>query len=259
VELVQDTFRSFVARQFGTAGRAWLDSLPKTVAAAASEWNLEVGRELHGGALACVREVWTSSGEEAILKVAGPWGRPRDEIAALRSWAGRSAPRLIHADPDRGALLLERIRPAMESADADAVEVAGVLRSLHVAPWRALRPLEDVARERVLQAVEQERATEAAGDAALDEIDHLTAGRRQPEAVLLHGDFDERNLLRCAARGLAAIDPLPAAGDPAYDAAYWAHANRRPGGPARADAIADALELDPERVHAWRAVIAVHG
>jgi streptomycin 6-kinase len=257
VELVQETFRAFVARQFGAAGRAWLDALPKTMAAAASEWSLELGRELHGGALACVREVWTPSGEEAILKVAGPWGRPRDEIAALRSWAGGPAPRLIHADPDRGALLLERIRPATEAADADAEAVAGVLRSLHVVPWRGAAPLEEVARERVLQAVEQERASEDDGDAALDEIERLAGSTRQ--SVLLHGDFDERNLLRCTVRGLAAIDPLPAAGDPAYDAAYWAHANRRPGGRERADGIAAALGLDPERVHAWRAVIAVHG
>jgi streptomycin 6-kinase len=77
--------------------------------------------------------------------------------------------------------------------------------------------------------------------------------------MLVHGDFDDRNLLVCARRGLCAIDPLPCAGDPAYDAGYWVHANRRPGRRARLDAIVAATGLDRERVRDWAAVVGVHG
>ena len=77
--------------------------------------------------------------------------------------------------------------------------------------------------------------------------------------VIVHGDFDERNLLLCARRGLCAIDPLPSAGDGIYDAAYWVHANRRPGRRARFDAMTAAAGLDRERLKDWCAVIAVHG
>jgi streptomycin 6-kinase len=257
VELVHESFRAFVARHFGAAGRAWLDLLPRHLAAAAAEWGLELGRELPGGVLACVVEVRTRDGEEAVLKIAGPWDRPRDETACLRRWDGGPAPRLIRADPDRGALLLERIHPATVAADANAAEVAGVLRGLHVESPNGLPPLRQMVAQRIAQAVEQGRATEERAAGALEELERLE--QDAPPPVLLHGDFDERNLLRCFVRRVVAIDPLPAVGDPAYDAAYWAHANRRPGARERAEAMAAELELDPERVRGWQRVIAVHG
>ena len=85
---------------------------------------------------------------------------------------------------------------------------------------------------------------------------------KPPPAVLVHGDFDERNILRCARRGICAIDPLVAAGDPLYDAAYWIHGTGRPGHRARFNALSDALDLDRDeraRLRDWCGVIAVHG
>jgi streptomycin 6-kinase len=256
-ELVHETFRSFVARQFGAAGRAWLDALPKTLSAVASEWDLELGQELSGGVLACVVRARTALGEDVVLKVAGPWDRPRDEIACLRRWGGQGAPRLHRADPYRGAFVLELIRPATIAGDATAEQAAAVLRQLHVEPLADLPSLPDVVRSRIEQAVDQGRATPAAAAKALESAERLQ--QDAPEGALLHGDFDERNLVRCNERGLAAIDPLPAVGDPAYDAAYWAHANRRPGKRERVEAIARALGLDASRVRRWGAVISVHG
>jgi streptomycin 6-kinase len=256
-ELVHETFRSFVARQFGSAGRAWLASLPKTLSTVAAEWDLELGPELHGGVLACVLQARTGLGEEVVLKIAGPWDRPRDEIACLRRWDGRGAPRLLHADPYRGAFLLERIRPATIATDATAEEVARLLGLLHAETADAVPPLGEVVRSRLEQAVEQGRATAEQAGKALASVERL---EREPvDAVLLHGDFDERNLLRCELRGMVAIDPLPAVGDPAYDAAYWAHANRRPGKRERVEAIARVLGFDAARVRRWGAVISVHG
>ena len=156
-ELVHETFRSFVARQFATAGRAWLESLPKTLAAVAAECGPRLGAELHGGVLACVLEARTALGEEVVLKVAGPWDRPHDEIACLRRWGGRGAPRLIHADPYRGAFLLERIRPATAATDATADEVARLIGLLHTAPADPVPPLGEVVRARIEQAVAQGR------------------------------------------------------------------------------------------------------
>ena len=80
-----------------------------------------------------------------------------------------------------------------------------------------------------------------------------------PQPVIVHGDFDWRNLLRCRERGVVAIDPLACVGDPAYDAGYWAYAAGDSGRRARTAEIADALGLDVLRVRAWCAVVAVHG
>jgi streptomycin 6-kinase len=256
-EVVHETFRSFVGRQFGSAGRAWLAALPKTLATVAAEWDLELGPELHGGVLACVLQARTGLGEEVVLKVAGPWDRPRDEIACLRRRDGRGAPRLLHADPYRGAFVLERIRPATVATDASAEEAVRLLGLLHTEPSDAVPPLGEVVRARLEQAVAQGRATAEQARKALASVERLE--REQAKPVLLHGDFDERNLLRCSLRGLVAIDPLPSVGDAAYDAAYWAHANRRPGKRERVEAIARALGADAGHIRRWGAVIAVHG
>jgi streptomycin 6-kinase len=132
-----------------------------------------------------------------------------------------------------------------------------VLRELHVSPPDGLRSLGEVVRRRLARAVVERRANDERARWALAAIERLE--QDPPRPVLLHGDFDHRNLLRCSRRGLAAIDPLPCAGDPAYDAGYWAQADGLPGRRARTTAIADALGLDVRRVRAWCAVVAVHG
>ena len=103
---VVETFRSFVARHLGAEGRAWLDGLPALVSEVAADWELELGEELTGGLLAYVAAARTGEGADVVLKVAGPWDRPRDEVACLRAWAGGPAPRLVRADETRGALLV---------------------------------------------------------------------------------------------------------------------------------------------------------
>jgi streptomycin 6-kinase len=257
VTVVEETAEAFIARQFGEEGRRWLATVPDVLEQLADEWQLTLGPPVRGGLLAIVREATTDAGTRAVLKIAGYWDRPVDEIACLEAWAGGAAPRLLRADPERGALLVERIEPGDRARDAGAAEVAEVLRGLHRPPPDGMRPLGEVARRRLARAVVQQRANDERVRWALAAIERLE--EEPPEPVLLHGDFDWRNLLRCSNRGLAAIDPLPCAGDPAYDAGYWAQAAGDPGRRARTTAIADALVLDVQRVRAWCAVVAVHG
>jgi len=260
-EVVRPGFRAFVARHAGEEARSWLNGLPSLEARVADRWQLQLGGKLRGGVLACVRAVTTVDGEPAVLKLAGPWDRPADEIACLRLWGGGPSPRLLEADPELGALLLERIRPGTQAGACGALDVADVLQRLQISPPPAgLPPLPDVARRRIERAREQGRANEHRVSWALQALDKL--GREPRAEVLVHGDFDERNLLRCERRGLCAIDPLPAAGDPAYDAAYWVHANGRPGRRARFDAMVAALGLsrdDGSRLRDWCGIVAVHG
>lgn len=257
MEEVRPGFRAFVARTFGEEGRAWLAGLPELSALAAERWGLRLGDELPGGVLSLVRAVTTADGSAAVLKVAGRWDRPRDEALSLRLWAGTGAPRLLDADPDRGLLLLERVLPGTQAPDADPAAVASLLRALHVPPPPGLRGLEDVVRERLAQAVAQRGLSADRAARGAEALAALAGDAPQP--VLLHGDLDERNVLRCATRGLAAIDPLPCAGDPAYDAALWAHASGRGGRVQRQAALAATLDLDPRRVRRWGTVVALHG
>lgn len=192
-----------------------------------------------------------------MLKVGPPWRRALEELDALETWAGSGAPAALRVDRDRAAVLLERIRPGTKPTETAAADVARVLRRLHVDPPERLPALAGIVRLRLANAVAQQRTTRERAEAAARKVERLEADA--PAPVLLHGDFDDRNLLVCERRGLAAIDPLPCAGDPAYDAAYWAHAGRRPGVRERRGAIADAYGLGGGRVRLWGEVIAVHG
>lgn len=255
-EVVAQSFRAFVSRRLGAEGRAWIAALPELHATLASRWKLELSPELPGGLLSCVRSASLADGSPAILKIGAPWPRTRHEILALRAWGGKGAPELLDADEELGALLLERITPGRHPADAAAGTVARLLSALHVPPFAGLMTLGDLVRRRIERATTEGRASEAKSAWALAKIVELE--QSPPAAVLLHGDFDERNLLVCDRRGLCAIDPLPCAGDPAYDAAYWVHGNRRPGRRARLDALVE-LGFDRTRVRDWAAVIGVHG
>ena len=257
MEEVRPGFRAFVARTFGDEGRAWLASLPGVADELARQWRLTLGPELPGGLLSLVREATTADGRAVVLKLGAPWPRALDELAALTRWAGVGAPDVLVVSTEHRAAVLERILPGTHPDPGEPGAVARVLRELHVDPLSSLPELEEIVRSRLGTAVRDGRLPADRAARALETAMALLPDA--PSPVLLHGDFDDRNLLTCLRRGLAAIDPLPCVGDPAYDAAYWAHANGRSGRRARQDAIAGALALDPDRVRRWGTVVATHG
>ena len=253
-ETIAETSQAFVARFFGAEGKAWLAGLPAAVEDIAGRWKLEVGRPLRGGLMSAVYLVTRADGSSAVLKIGGPWSPTKHEATALRIWRDGKTPDLLSADIERNALLLELIDPATNGADATAGDVAGVLRSLHVPAPPGLPSLRDLVEKR-LETARRAGRPEQKLDWAITKMVELERETSQP--MLIHGDFDERNLV-WSQRGLVAIDPWPCAGDPAYDAAYWVHGNRRPGRRARLDAIVG-LGYDRARTRDWAAIIGVHG
>lgn len=256
-EEVAPSSRAFLVRMFGDEARAWLERVPRLLDAACLHLGVEVVRELPGGLLASTWIVATADGRGAVLKVPSPWGRGEDELAALRVWAGRGAPAILAHDPATGARLLERIEPGSHAVGAGAAEVAAVLTLLHQGPSAGLPTLEETVARRLDRAEEEGRATPERLSWARTALQRRCDRAR--ERVLLHGDFDHRNLLVCRQRGLCAIDPLPCVGDPAYDAGYWAQAAGLPGRRLRVEGIAEAAGFEVERVRDWCAIVAVHG
>lgn len=255
-EVVEPRFRSSVTRLAGDEAREWLARLPALEAEVAAQWALQLGDELPGGLLASVRAVRRADGTDAVLKLAGPWDRTADEIVCLRVWGGGPAPTLLDADEERGAILLERIAPGTRETDADPESVAVLLTAIHVPDASGLRALDVTVSRRLDRAERDGRASGQRLAWARIAVQRLQEDA--PAAVIVHGDFDGRNLLACARRGLCAIDPLPCAGDGTYDAAYWVHANRRRGRRARFDAMV-AAGFERDRLRDWCAVVAVHG
>jgi streptomycin 6-kinase len=267
--LVSEQMSRFVARHFGARGRTWLARLPGLIERCAAEWDLLIEDGLEGGLLSCVMSARSTGGQPVVLKIGGPWTPIDREACALEYWAGGPAPSLLAADPLLGAVLLERISPGSVAAEHPAEEVAGLLRALHAVrpsvPEIALLPsLAELVELRIATAGEEAFARSPAEATSLAPV--LLRARAQArellhsfsdDAVLLHGDLEPRNILRCARRGIVAIDPIPCIGDPSYDAAYWAIEGSPDGVEDRINTVAKSASLDHERVQRWSAVIAL--
>ncbi len=242
------------------AAREWGASVPSRLERLAAAWRLTLGAEVPASSSACVVMVTTRSGGEAVLKLAAPWARGADEAAALRAWGGSGAPCLLADDAEAGAVLLERIRPGAPAKDEEPADVAALLSRLHVPPPEGLTALDEIVERRLESTVREQRASARQLEWAATARERCRVGA--PAPVLVHGHFDEGNLLRCRRRSLCAIDPSPAAGDPLYDAASWIHAAGRPGRRARFDSFAAALSLDDPsraRLRDWCGIVAVLG
>ncbi len=248
-----------------------LGDLEERVVSCARDWRLRVGAPLAGGHRAGVFECWTPRGEEAVLKIAPTSIEAEQEGRALMAWADTDAAvRLLDADFDRGALLLERIRPATPLPPSDeprALAVAAdLLPRLHsVAPDEAFPTMAEMfpfLAQHAVDDVEYERRTRGEPARAASAVELLPSAvaaavdlcETSAVNVLLHGDFIDKNVLLDGNRYVAA-DPIPRLGDPASDIGGFA-AEHPPSSSilARAKAIGEETGTDPHRCQRWAAV-----
>jgi streptomycin 6-kinase len=131
---------------------AWLNRLPDAVRKLEHRWSLTVGAPSDGEDLSCawVAPVAIVDGTRAVLKLGMPHMEGEQELQGLRFWNGDPTVRLLEADDELGAMLLERCEPgtplrALPDSEQDVV-IAVLLRRL----WRSLsaphpfRPLSDM-------------------------------------------------------------------------------------------------------------------
>src|SRR4029453_3461607 len=107
------------AAQASVEGRAWIAALPALLDRLCRRWRLQVedggaGRGYHGVVVPVRR-----GPERCMLKLTWPAERTVDEAQALAAWRGRGAVLLLEADPEAGALLLERLGPTPPPGSLD--------------------------------------------------------------------------------------------------------------------------------------------
>jgi len=126
------------AKAVAVGAAHWLDELPSLVAALEREWSCSVGRVYADATEAFVADVTLDGGAPAVLKLMIP--RDGDaaahEITALRLAGGTGCARLLQYDLARGALLLERLGPALSELGLPIARRHEILCTVARRVWR---------------------------------------------------------------------------------------------------------------------------
>jgi streptomycin 6-kinase len=264
--MVTDELVKNVTEAWGQAGAEWLDRLPGLVADIEQEWSVQVS-EPFDLSYAYVAPAVRADGPEVVLKLRVPNDEYRREVEALEMYSGRGAVRLLRSDPDRGATLLEHLKPGTPLGDIRdderAILVAtGVMRML----WRPVRgehSFEEMSTyEGGLEWLQRQldgsgplpKPLVVRAEGALREL--LEQGN---EPVLLHGDLHPWNIISAGREQWLAIDPKGVVGDAAYELGPFIYSLRLPPDqPARVierrlDQLAEQLRF--ERVRIMNAIL----
>jgi streptomycin 6-kinase len=242
-------------------GSTWLEALPRTIRNLQDTWCLSLQEPFDNNETSCawVARAVRRDGTPAVLKVCMPHMEGAHELHGLRFWDGNPTVRLLEADADLNAMLVESCEPGfslrrLQDAEQDVV-IAGLLRRLWrqpVAP-HPFRPL----RTMITCWAEETMAARTWPDAGLTReglrlLHELS--RPSSDDVLLATDLHAGNALRAEREPWLVIDPKPFVGDRAYDATqHLFNCTDRvlmdPETTIRR--FTDLLEVDYERVRLW--------
>jgi len=240
----------------------WLNRLPDTLRKLQRLWSLTLGVPFDSELLTCawVAPVTLADGTSAVLKLGMPHMEGEHEIQGLRFWNGDPTVRLLQADEELGAMLLERCVPgttprALPEPEQDLL-LAGLLRRLWRVPpaghsFRHLSAMTQHWSEETLASIEQwpDPGLVREGLRLFAELP-----RTATIEVLLATDLHAGNILRSEREPWLVIDPKPFVGDPAYDVTqhlFNCAARLRMDAAGTIRRIADLTSVDRERVRMW--------
>lgn len=207
----------------------WLAELPEVVASLATDWGLAIGQPFDGGTEAFVCAATCDDGTAAVLKVLVPReDAASHEITVLRLADGQGCARLLAADAERGALLLERLGPSLNDLGVPFDRRQEILCDVAAAVWRPApgSGLPSGAAkgrwlaEHVTTSWEDldRPCSERAVEHALACVERRIAAHDDERAVLVHGDVHEWNTLATLdGNGFKLVDPDGLLTDPEYD------------------------------------------
>lgn len=268
---IPEVFAARMIEVHGERGARWLRELPALVDELAAGWSLRVGKPFAALSYNYVAPAVRADGTAAVLKVGVPHKELFSEMEALRLYGGHGMARLLEADGERAALLLERLRPGTPlltlTDDEQATRIAAqVMRDL----WRPVAPEEArhfPTTRMWADGLMRLRARFGGGTGPLPArlveraeavFAELHASAEAP--VLLHGDLHHENILRAERAPWLAIDPKGLIGEPAFEPSAllrnplpalieWPDAlavQKR-----RIAILAETLGLDAARITAW--------
>jgi len=218
-----DLPQSFLAMpRWWNEGQEWLASLPAAVQSQCERWELRFDGELAHGSNAIVLPV-RRQGEPLALRMTPPGPDVTEQIHALRWWDGRGMVRLLEADSDRGAMLLERLgRPLSKAPLAEAIGIlGGLMRRLAVPADPTSWSTAEIASSRAAELEpDWERLGRPFDVAWLREAEQVGGRLATTENDLaVNGDFHTDQVLRGDREPWLMVDPVLYRGDIEFDLA----------------------------------------
>ena len=225
------------AALLGAAGQAWLAGLDDLVHELERRWSFTAGAPLPGGSAACVRQVRTADGRDAVLKLEPPDPDllTAGQIETLAAARGNGYVELLASDLEQRALLLEALGAPMTRSSLSPEQQMALLCRMLVRAWQLPRPdgaTTEQAREKagvLAQLVSTHwedlgrPCTERVVDVVLEMAARRQAGSDLERSVVVHGDPHPGNALRAVRQrpgaevGWVFVDPDGFLADPAYD------------------------------------------
>lgn len=209
----------------GTQGAEWLDKLPVLVERYQRRWKLLLEGPFNGPSYNYVLRARRADGSPVVLKLGVPTRDLLNEIEALRLYDGRGCCRLLEAEPQDGALLLEQLVPGTMLVSLDDEHATRVAAQVMQQLWRPLPEAHPFpTTEQWASGILRLKATFDGGcgpfpchlvDAAENLFVDLLASSHDP--VLLHGDLHHYNILAAQEGCWLAIDPQGVVGEPLYE------------------------------------------
>ena len=213
---LSQAFVEQVHEVFGDRGQRWLGRLAGVVDQCRDRWGLRDGVVCSQLSMSYIEFATAASGQRVALKVGVPHPELFTEMEALGLYNGCGAVRLLDADRQLGALLMQRVQPGTmlwqlgDNQEQTGI-AASVMRELPVpvpvshhlptfSQWvgRAFR-LARTQRDR------QECLPRDLIDMAEQAFEHIK--RSADDDVVLHGDLHHENILLDDQCGWLAIDP----------------------------------------------------
>ncbi|MEM7334263.1 MAG: aminoglycoside phosphotransferase family protein [Chloroflexota bacterium] len=249
-------------------GVGWLSQLPSLIKMMAQKWQLTVQRPVDNLSYNYVAHVTQANGTPAILKMGYPNRELFTEMDTLQIYEGNGMVRMLSADRENAAFLIDRISPGLELSDLKDDDeatrvVCRIIKALRrTAPTQHNFPsLADWAK--VFGRYRAEFGSD--GPLGLEDVnlaehyfEQLNASSN--DAVLLHGDLHHFNILQSENNEWVAIDPKGVIGDYAFETARFLHnpypwALKNPDLKQminrRVDIVCEMLGFDRQKVLIW--------
>jgi len=259
---VVETPPELTALRGSAEGSAWLERLPDLVERCVSNWSLRLGPPFAGASASIVMPATLPAARQAVLKVQFPHRESDHEAAALRVWDGDGAVRLLAADDERHALLVERCLPGTPLAEEPPDRALEIAIELLPRLWRpAAEPFRALADEAAWWTGYLPDSWERAGrpfeqellESALEALHDLPAS--QGEQVLVHQDLHAGNVLRAQREPWLVIDPKPLLGEREFGLVALIRGGElgqsRTAVLHRLDRLTAELGLDRDRARRW--------